>query len=941
MADKNTMILKGLPKEATISDIHRNFRKFGRPEYIDLFEDGQGRPDGGARLRFESRPDNTLFQTSIHPFQLANGIRYGIQCKFDGPRQEPKIASPVDSRRYYPQRMSVKASFIDFGIMLEPTKMLIKRQTEKKADSIIFGLNLRYEELIVEFPLTIAGKSEKLKFTIPLNRMSSIKILSSQKKVLRILFELEDPPKYFRQIRGTRPSEKAQTWNENDTWFRQTDIAINQQILKSSALTLKRPNAYLDLGRWTTYHMAFDMTDAKEAAMQEIRDALEDFNVEFVALENATFELSQSTPFWSIVDETPEQSSPVEAKEPGQTDIMMHISFEVRYQLEVCISQGVLNEDNLSREFVERLIALDTTTAREVLENAAARKARIFDPMMIFAGHSDAFYANSTAPDYCVLVRSVTVTPTVIKFNTPTVETSNRILRQYAEHSDRFIRVRFAEEGARSKIFATDKNTENEIFTRVKRTFANGIMVGDRKFEFLAFGNSQFREHGAYFFSPLPTLKKEEIRAWMGYFAHIKYVALFAARLGQCFSTTRAISTQARTVEILDIKRNDHCFSDGVGRISPFLALTIADSIGLSQKNREPPSVFQFRLGGCKGVLAVWPTVADKEIHIRETQYKFPAIHEGLEIIRCSQYASANLNRQIILVLSTLGVCDHVFIGKLKAQLLDIETAMTDPTTALKILQRDIDHNQMTLKLAEMVIDGFQERDEPFIKSLLHLWRAWSIKLLKEKARITISKGALLLGCLDETGILRGHFDSIQTMPKGTSAIDRAQHVPQIFVQLSKGPNGTAMILTGPMLLARNPSLHPGDIRVVCGVDVPELRHLKDCVVLPQTGDRDVASMCSGGDLDGDDFEVIWDQDLLPDEWNHEPMDYTPPKRVEHHRDITDDDLTNFFIKYMKNDTLPTIAHAHVAHADMSEQGVKDPKCNEPYPNVCNFPDDQ
>ena len=58
---------------------------------------------------------------------------------------------------------------------------------------------------------------------------------------------------------------------------------------------------------------------------------------------------------------------------------------------------------------------------------------------------------------------------------------------------------------------------------------------------------------------------------------------------------------------------------------------------------------------------------------------------------------------------------------------------------------------------------------------------------------------------------------------------------------------------------------------------LPQLPHLKDVVVLPQTGDRDVARMCSGGDPDGDDFLAIWDHDLLPSERNVEPMDYSRP----------------------------------------------------------------
>lgn len=465
----------------------------------------------------------------------------------------------------------------------------------------------------------------------------------------------------------------------------------------------------------------------------------------------------------------------------------------------------------------------------------------------------------------------------------------------------------------------------------------NGIVIGERRYEFLAFGNSQFREHGAYFFAPTSTLTPGVIRRWMGMFEDIKVVAKYAARLGQCFSTTRAIHGPQITLdEIPDIEVGKYNFTDGVGKISLFLAQLVAVELGINHTSAEPPSAFQFRLGGCKGVLAVAQDIAPREIHIRHSQYKFPAAHEGLEIIRWAQYASANLNRQLILVLSALGVPDQIFVQKLVLQLSDLEQAMTDQKMALRILQKDVDQNQMTLKLASMILDGFQTSGEPFITSLLQLWRAWAIKYLKEKARITISEGSLLLGCIDETASLRGHYDS-DFKPSVTASVDeKAKHVPQVFVQLSRDPNINnsdsksnvrPKVILGPMLLARNPSLHPGDIRVVCGVDVPALRHLKDVVVLPQTGDRDIASMCSGGDLDGDDFLVIWDKDLLPREWNHPPMDYTPKRPVEHEGGITNDDITSFFVTYMKNDTLGAIATAHVAQADWLENGVKEDKC--------------
>jgi RNA-dependent RNA polymerase len=87
--------------------------------------------------------------------------------------------------------------------------------------------------------------------------------------------------------------------------------------------------------------------------------------------------------------------------------------------------------------------------------------------------------------------------------------------------------------------------------------------------------------------------------------------------------------------------------------------------------------------------------------------------------------------------------------------------------------------------------------------------------------------------------------------------------------------------------------------------------------------------MCSGGDLDGDDYLVIWDQELIPKEWNLPPMDFTPLKPVTLNRDVTVDDITAFFVQYMKNDLLPTIALAHLCWADYEDEGIKDEKCKQ------------
>jgi RNA-dependent RNA polymerase len=127
------------------------------------------------------------------------------------------------------------------------------------------------------------------------------------------------------------------------------------------------------------------------------------------------------------------------------------LPFEVRYQLEVCISQGIMNAHNLSPEFVSHLANMakkDQAAARHILEYAAEQEKRIYDPMTIFDdAEALAYSPKSKIPSYCAYSRKATVTPTTLYFSSPTVETTNRVIRQFAEkHGDRFLRVQFTDE---------------------------------------------------------------------------------------------------------------------------------------------------------------------------------------------------------------------------------------------------------------------------------------------------------------------------------------------------------------------------------------------------------------------------------------------------------------------------------------------------------------
>ncbi|KAK5700238.1 hypothetical protein LTS12_028438, partial [Elasticomyces elasticus] len=438
---------------------------------------------------------------------------------------------------------------------------------------------------------------------------------------------------------------------------------------------------------------------------------------------------------------------------------------------------------------------------------------------------------NAKIPSYCCYMRSARITPSTVYYSTPSVDISNRVIRYFIEYADRFLRVRFTDEKLLGRINSTSDNTMDEVFTRIKRTLANGIVIGDRHYEFLAFGNSQFREHGAYFFAPLPGVTAANIRAWMGHFNDIKNVAKYAARLGQCFSTTRAVAgCPVQVLKITDVVHNGYTFSDGVGRISKFLAQMATSELKIKTLSGDIPSAFQFRLGGSKGMLTVSSQAQRQEVHIRDSQDKFPAVHNGLEVIRWSQFSLATLNRQLITVLSTLGVPDVVFHDKLRIMLKNLNEAMTNDAQAIYLLKKYVDPNRMTLVVSQIVLDGFRKSQEPFLTSMMRLWRAWHLKYLKEKAKIVVDQGASLLGCMDETGTLKGHCQ--KSVPsKGASYEDKLAALPEIFIQVSRPDNGGKHeVIEGVCILARNPSLHPGDIRVVKAVNVPELSHLRDVV---------------------------------------------------------------------------------------------------------------
>ena len=921
-----SVILSNMPVSWGTVEVYNLLSKHAsEPTRIDM-EPQYNRP-GNAKIIFRPPPANAAW---IH-----RGFHISLTNDQDAEKIHIFSRAELEKQRRNFEQFSIGGVSIRFGIMRQPEEMLVMRYVgepenrrphltvdlQKQYLELNFGIRLRQDDRVVE---------RYFKFRIPFSQLTNGIIEDrAASGNTTLVIPLDAPPLAFRKTSRIQDTHdpKSKLWDDRQAWYRQVSVESDARAATSRTTQLQNEDSFIDVGRWLCYR--FEYHGAPQ--VQQLRDALTKHGVSIQTqpIRSAqTGGLSQ----WSWLG-----NSKTSFFEQMHNETV-HLPFPLRYQLEACISQGCLHESNLSAAWAKKLLDLDASPlmptnnelnqnprATKLLEKALESKKRFYNAMDIFMLLAKVNTVQNKVPRYCTMVRSATVTATTIYFNSPSMDTSNRVIRQFRQHEDRFLRVKFRDESYKGTIMNFGDDTCDELFTRVKRTMKNGIVVGDRRYEFLAYGNSQFREHGAYFFAPTSTLTTEMIRDWMGDFEGIKTVAKYASRIGQCFSTTRAMPSSVAINRIPDIERNGYCFTDGVGKISLFSAQITALEMGLSTFADDCPSVFQFRLGGLKGVLSVNLSLKGALIEVRPSQEKFPAAYKSFEICRISQFATAYLNQQIVLVLSALGVPDEVFLRMLRNMLSRLEGAMSDQVIAIDMLLRNIDLNQSTVQLATMVVDGFMATSDPFFVSCLRLWRAWSIKYLKEKAKIFVEKGAFVLGCVDETGILKGHDNSNPT----SDFTHDVKSLPEIFLQIPDPENKGFKVVEGVCALARNPSLHPGDNRVVRAIDVPQLRHLRNCVVLPSTGDRDIASMCSGGDLDGDDYLVMWDPDLLPDEWNHAPMDYTAPPPVISDRPVTVDAMTSFFVTHMKNDNLGRIATAHRYWADKEDDGVKDDRCLE------------
>lgn len=520
------------------------------------------------------------------------------------------------------------------------------------------------------------------------------------------------------------------------------------------------------------------------------------------------------------------------------------------------------------------------------------------------------------------MVHKVQVTPTRIMFNGPEPEAKNRIIRKFPRHTGYFARIQFCDEDGQDLYFNFKVSLEN-IYSRFKDILLNGFPIAGRLYRFLGFSHSSLRSHAVWFMASFVDDNKQ-LRSYatvipeLGDFKGIRSPARCAARIGQAFSETpiavnlEELDTSIKSIPDVKSADGSRVFSDGVGTVSRDLLEEIHNK--MPQKS-STATCLQIRWAGAKGMLSLDDTLEGNIMSVRDSMTKFQSQDtQNLEICDvANKPIPLVLNRQMIKILEDMRVPDAWFFKGQNRELARLRkiTALTNNTVIFLKRQKVAEQMGFSQFIRRLHKLGFDYKKDAFLCSVVEAVVLREVRLLKHKARIPVEHGVTLFGVMDEFGYLGED---------------------EVFVTFDKQEGGSYPNLHNRLVIVtRSPALHPGDIQIRTAIEPPRghpLRSLSNCIVFSQKGGRDLPSQLSGGDLDGDIYNIVWDPMAVDGcEREFEPADYPRVSPLDIGRDVRPEDMTNFFVDFMATDQLGLIATKHVILADVHDAGTVHDEC--------------
>jgi hypothetical protein len=249
------------------------------------------------------------------------------------------------------------------------------------------------------------------------------------------------------------------------------------------------------------------------------------------------------------------------------------------------------------------------------------------------------------------------------------------------------------------------------------------------------------------------------------------------------------------------------------------------------------------------------------------------------------------------------GIPDGNFMKKLN----EYRARLEDEKFVLSLVH----YNEWNNLFQFMNFCGINKTNDRLMKSLLESNLYILYNDIKNKARIYVEDSAYVIGIMDEFGILE---------------------YGQAFLHIKR--KNLDLILNKKCTIAKCPCLHPGDLRVldfkryVEGDETTEkykiFEKYENVLIFPSRGKRPHPNECSGSDLDGDNYFVFYDNDLIiNDKYLSNPMNYTFNLKTKKKDNIQIKDVIEYFAEYTNLNNLGLIGDAHLALSDKDQKHAK------------------
>jgi hypothetical protein len=383
----------------------------------------------------------------------------------------------------------------------------------------------------------------------------------------------------------------------------------------------------------------------------------------------------------------------------------------------------------------------------------------------------------------------------------------NRILT--LDRPSKFCAVSFAQ--FRLRITGPD-NTANYL----EKFLKSGITLNGTLYKCFGWSNSQLKSRSCLFYAFAPTEDPLAKLSKMGEFNSIPTIAKRAKRIGLLFSEAELGLKLPESCykDIPDIENGGHVFTDGCGFMSMNFAARIAREKKLIFHGvRYTPSVIQIRYRGYKGILMVNADLkTGPPVHFRKSMRKFAGCRDDtLSVLEYSKpYSFGKLNAELITLLSSLGITDDIFLKKQREYFDLISNASKDPLQAFIFMSYMGEQNA-----AEgILLNGLQSVGSALKAAQDSAWAKMYDKKGNEKAHIMVPQSRILFGVCDPTG------------QPGSEGILKPY---ECHVRISSEGGGVRSLDGAFVIVARNPCLHPGDIRKLRVRCLKQLERLVDC----------------------------------------------------------------------------------------------------------------